>query len=187
MSTREKNKKKKNRRKMHETLIGGETIQMPHGYKGIHKNTINMCDIIKNTILEQKDQIIIGTFAGHFPQAPDTIVEQAFVMGGITLASQMKLLDLSSKNSMVEFDDLTSVCPSRATIHNCVIRTVQYERLLMAKIKYIGCDKGAGILVKILFFWCVEIKQVSLAMMRKMAPRQSNMHRRNTFLTPMWI
>jgi hypothetical protein len=180
MSTREKNKKRKNRKKMRETLVGGETIQMPNGYKGIHKNTINMWDTTKETvqnikdasskersILEQKNQIIIGTFAGHFPQAPDTIVEQAFVMGGITLASQMKLLDVSSKNSIVEFDDLTSVCPSRATIHNCVIRTaankliVQYERLLKAKRKYIGCDKGAGILVKILFFWCVETKQVS--------------------------
>ena len=69
--------------------------------------------------------------------------------------------------SIVEFDDLTSVCPSRSTIHNCVIRTaankliVQYERLLKAKRRYIGCDKGAGILIKILFFWCVETKQVS--------------------------
>jgi hypothetical protein len=179
MSSKEK-KKRTNRRRMRETIVGGETIQMPNGYKGIHKNTINMSDATKETvknitvasakersILELQNQIIIGTFAGHFPQAPDTIVEQAFVMGGITLASQMKLLDLSSKKSIVEFDHLTSVCPSRATIHNCVIRTaahkliVQYERLLKAKRKYIGCDKGAGILVKIIFFWCVETKQVS--------------------------
>jgi hypothetical protein len=89
-------------------------------------------------------------------------------MGGITLASQFKLLNLSSKQSIVGFDDLTAVCPSRATIHNCVVRTaahkliVQYERLLKAKRKYIGCDKGAGILgVKIIFFWCVETKQIS--------------------------
>eukprot|EP00978_Attheya_sp_CCMP212_P016497 scaffold43265_cov28-Attheya_sp.AAC.3 len=107
-------KKRKSRRKMRETLIGGETIQMRNGYKGIHKIMIKMWDTTKETvenikvasskersILEQKNQFIIGTFAGHFPQAPDTIVEQAFVMGGITLASQMKLLDLSSKNRLL--------------------------------------------------------------------------------------
>jgi hypothetical protein len=38
---------------------------------------------------------------------------------------------------------------------------VQYEQLLKAKRKYIGCDKGAGILVKIISFWCVEAKQIS--------------------------
>ena len=122
-TTREKKKKQKNnRRKLRETIVGGETVHMPNGYKGVHKNTINMWETTKETvqnikdasskersILEQKNQIIIGTFAGHFPQAPDTIVEQAFVMGGITLASQMKLLDVSSKHSIVEIKT-TSVC-----------------------------------------------------------------------------
>jgi hypothetical protein len=124
---------------------------MPNGYKGNHKITIDMWDTSKEKVkhikvvslkersfLQEKNKIIGKTFVGHFPLAPDTIAEQAFVMGGIALALQFKLRNLSSKQSIVELNDLTVVCWSQAISHNCVVPTmpqkliVQYGQLLKA-------------------------------------------------------
>jgi hypothetical protein len=169
--------KRKNKRRMRLTNVGGTQASLPNGYKAHHKNTIRKWEAAEETvstlreaaskgrsILDERNQIIIGTLAGRFPQAADVTVEQMVATSGIILASQMKLLDVTSDKNCVDFDDVTNILPSRTTVNTFVIRTAahkviaQANQLRKAKRVYIGADKGGGVLIKKAFFTDGQMK-----------------------------
>jgi hypothetical protein len=116
------------------------------------------------SILDKRNQIIVGTLAGCFPQAANLTVKQMLAACGIILGSQMKLLDVTSDKNCVDFDNVTNILPSRSTINSFVICAaahkviVQANRLQKAKRVYIGTGKGGGVLIKKAFFTNEQMK-----------------------------
>jgi hypothetical protein len=129
--TQERRRERKYKRKMRLTNVGGMPTHLPNGFKAHHKNTIRKWEAAQETvstvreaaskvrsILDERNQMIVGTLAGRFPQAADVTVEQMLATSGIILASQMKLLDVTSDENCVNFDDIINILPSRTTINS---------------------------------------------------------------------
>ncbi len=133
-------RQRKNKRRMRLTDVGGMPTHLPNGYKAHHKNTIRKWEAAQETVstlreaaskvrsvLDERNQIIVGTLAGRFPQAADVTVEQMLATSGIILASQMKLLDVTSDKNCVDVDDIINILPSCTTVNSFVIRTAPHK------------------------------------------------------------
>ena len=162
------------------TMLGNRLHKMPAGWKGTHRlrlsylqeqekvvKAINKAATNNQCHPTDKQRIIIGTFAARWPNVSDTAIEQLLSAGGIQLACQTKLLQFDGNKSILEFDNIVEgLEPSRTSITNNVIFTaahrviVNAQRLAKAKKVYLGCDKGGGVLIKMAFFWDLDLGEI---------------------------
>jgi hypothetical protein len=170
----------KRQRKHRETMIGSQSHHMPMGWKACHCLRLEHLHETENVVKDiataasksqchpcEQQRIIIGTFGARWPKVADTAIEQLLSAGGIQLASQTSLFQIDNTKSILKFDDITEALePSRTSISNAVISTaahtviVNAERLAQSKKVYLGCDKGGGVLIKMAFFWDVELDKI---------------------------
>jgi hypothetical protein len=171
---------KKRQRKERDTMLGNQLHNMPVGWKACHnlhlQHLEEMAKVVKDITTAaskkkchptEEQRIVIGTFAARWPNVSDTAFEQVLSAGGIQLASQTSLFHFGSTKSILEFDDIgESLEPSRTSVTNAVLFTaahmviVNAERLAKSKKVYLGCDKGGGVLIKMAFFWDVELGKI---------------------------
>lgn len=175
-------KRKKNTRQMRETDVGGTKAIVPNGFKLLHKNALLSLSNMKDKLVAMKEavskkkseltefsKIAVGTFAARFPQIADVGVEQMLCCGGLLFASQLKLYDgTSENNSLVPVDSFHQILPSRSSIKNYVLKVAAHKiihlgmRMVKAIRLFLGCDKGSGVLVKMVFFYDRDEKRIKI-------------------------
>jgi hypothetical protein len=171
---------KRNRRKHRLTNVGGKPHPMPNGYKGLHTiqfTHLHDCQKAVKNITKagsktqchptEQQRMIIGTFAARWPNISDIAIEQILSAGGIQLAFQSSLFRIKKGKSILQFDNITEALePSRTSVNNSVIFTaahrviVNAERLAKSKKVFLGCDKGGGVLIKMAFFWDMDLGKI---------------------------
>ena len=175
----------KKRNKTRTTDVNGRPVSgIENGYKVVHKVKLKTGEKSHETIkrirevtkkgkitLAIENVLIAGTWAARFPQVPDVSMEQALAMGGSILASELGIGNTSNQDFELNFDNISTILPSRTTIGNHVKTVAAHKiilngaRMLKAKANYLSTDHGGGVLCKLGYFWCaLEEKVIKISL-----------------------
>ena len=112
------------------------------------------------------NKLIAGTLAGKFPHVSNVAIEQIIHMGAVLYSSEIGMCNVVDENSIIKFDGITGILPSRTSINDYCIETaahkiiMQGKKMKQAKALFIAADKGGGVLAKVLSYWDEDEKRI---------------------------